>query len=395
MERPAHEAEEYLWNLAHISYSKCALCGTGAQGLETHVVGQAHWKKLGGNFNWRLPPPDIADDLSRPWVERIPTPKGPYFFNHVTGRHGFLDEAGGTSPPQDNSSPVTSPTYEPASAPVPYPQAAAISAAPDLDRAYQDGLMSKDKGGWRRFMEPLATAAGEELERVSGNWDYACPICDQPNTRGLADHVPSEKHWKKLGEKLSWKLPHAEAAHAMDKPWVQRIPTVRGDFFFNHLTGAYGLEGQSAVLGVTASSPAIAPTTCYTCSTPVAVPSACPTSSNFNHAHWLWVKTVSVAAKQVDELISHPRFEGGSPPCSVCSSVPLSKAHLLSFGHFSALQNKCALIPEDVTREAMEGYSAKLEEESAPWVQNLKLDGKPYYLNHVTGKELWPQAPWE
>merc|ERR1719277_2416812 len=160
------EVENLLWDLARFSFSRCDLCGGGAQGLEAHCVGAAHWKKLGQHFNWRLPAPEIAEDMTQPWVMRVETARGTYFFNHVTGQHGFLDEAAATPAPQQQAPPVDSPTYQPASSPAPSPQqppsgaAASPPATPvklpqPTDRAYHSGLMSKDKGGWRRFMEPL------------------------------------------------------------------------------------------------------------------------------------------------------------------------------------------------------------------------------------------------
>lgn len=375
--------------------------------METHLIGAAHWKKLGSKFNWQLPPPDVAEDLSHPWVEKIPTPKGPYFFNHVTGQHGLLSDTGGSVAPQQNSHSSSSPAYQSSPAAAPYPQPAAapghspnamdsqhhapIASAPAVDRAYEDALMSKEKGAWRRFMEPLATAAADELLRVSGSWDYSCPMCQQDNTRGLADHVPSQNHWKALGGKLNWRPPPlAEDAHAMDKPWVQRIPTSQGVFLFNHSTGRHGLEGQ---LAGHATPSSITPTIAEPSATPSGAGS--PTEGKFNHAHWLWVNTARLAAEQVDEITSHRDFVGEAPKCATCSSsAPLSKAHLLSIDHFNALQKRCALVPENVAQEAMEGYNKQLETESSPWVQKLELHGRDYYFNHITAKELWPQRTW-
>lgn len=267
--------------------------------------------------------------------------------------------------------------------------------------------MSRERGAWRRFMEPLATAAADELLRLSGSWDYSCPVCEQANTRGLADHVPSEKHWKALGGKLNWRPPPlVEDAHAWDKPWVQRIQTGRGVFMFNHLTGLHALEGQPAGHSLpspapgSASGPLSAP--CPAAGPPSApcpatgpLPSPCPAASpaegQFNHAHWLWVSTARRAAGQVDEVISHRGFEGEAPKCAVCGTLPISKSHLLSLGHFNELQKRCVSVCGDVAKEAMEGRNEMLEGQSQPWVQKLELYGTIYHFNHITSKELWPE----
>jgi len=392
----AGQAENFLWNLARISYAKCDICGTGAQGMETHIVGANHYKKMGSKFNWQFPPLAEAEDLSKPWVERFETPRGPYFFNHVTGRHGLLHEAGESPMPQENSSaPAYQPPTAPASAPCPQLSAAPIpspavpgSTCPlsGFSTAYENALMSRDKGDWRKYMEPIATVAADALFKARGGWGYSCPVCQQENTRGLADHVPSDKHWKKLGEQINWRPPPPAEAHAMDKtkPWVQAIETRSGDFLFNHLTGHHCLEEQTACPETEAPALAVPQ---QAMSPAQATP---PASRGLNHAHWLWVNTVRLAAEQVDELISHRDFEG-NPTCNVCGQEPLSKQHLLSLEHFNALQQKVAFIGGDVAKDAMEGRNSDLEDQSKPWVQRLELRGAPYFFNHVTGKELWPE----
>jgi len=249
--------------------------------------------------------------------------------------------------------------------------------------------VSREKGGWRKYMEPIATVAADALTKASGRWDYSCPVCQQESTRGLADHVPSEKHWKKLGERFNWKPPPPAEAHAMDKtkPWVQAISTRSGDFLFNHLTGNHCVEcveQQSAGPGPATSAPAIP----QQAKSPAEA--TIPASQvGLNHAHWLWVNTVRLAAEQVQELISDPQFEG-SPTCDVCGSAPLSKQHLLSLEHFNTLQKRAVNIGADVAKNAMEGRNSELEDQSKPWVQRLELRGT-YFLNHISGKELWPE----
>jgi len=97
---------------------------------------------------------------------------------------------------------------------------------------------------------------------------------------------------------------------------------------------------------------------------------------------------VDKAAGQVDQLTSHPRFEGPPPQCAVCAAEPLSRAHLVSAGHFDALQRKCREIPEDIAREAMAGFCSRLEGDH-PMVQKLELACTSYPFNHITGRELW------
>merc|ERR1712151_116802 len=64
------------------------------------------------------------------------------------------------------------------------------------------------------------------------------------------------KHWKNLGNMLSWMPPPPEQANALDSEWVQRINTPkRGVFLFNHLTGAQGFEDELGSLGEVVSSP--------------------------------------------------------------------------------------------------------------------------------------------
>lgn len=393
----AGAAEDFLWNLARISYEKCDICGTGAQGMATHIVGANHYKKMGSKFGWQLPPLAKAEDLSMPWVERFETPRGPYYFNHVTGRHGFVSEAGASPGPQENSSatpaiqPLTAPAAaSPSAAPVPRQDVTgSICPLTGLSTEYESAFMSREKGGWRRYMEPIATAAADVLTKASGGWDYSCPVCQQENTRGLADHIPSEKHWRSLGEKLHWRPPPPAEAHAMDrtKPWVQAIETRSGDFLFNHLTGHHCLEQRTAGPGAAAPSPAVPKQAARPAE--AILPA---TGGGLNHAHWLWVNTVRLAAEQVEELVSHHDFEG-NPACIVCGKVALSKQHLLSIEHFNALQIKVALIGGDMAKDAMEGRNTALEDQSKPWVQRLDLH-RPYFLNHITGEELWPRREW-
>eukprot|EP00928_Gymnodinium_smaydae_P030425 TRINITY_DN22637_c0_g1_i1.p1 TRINITY_DN22637_c0_g1~~TRINITY_DN22637_c0_g1_i1.p1 ORF type:complete len:435 (-),score=80.29 TRINITY_DN22637_c0_g1_i1:229-1533(-) len=401
----ANEAEDFLWNLGRVSYSKCDLCGTGAQGLETHLVGQNHWKKLGEKFNWNLPPPEVAEDTSRPWVEKIPTPKGTYLFNHITGRHGFDNGGAPAQVSPSAAAPVPAPAYQAPPVAQPYPQAASCGGVPvapsstasqDVNDAYRNALMSRTKGDWRRFMEPLANAASEELTRLTGSWDYACPICEQQNTRGLSDHVPSDKHWKALGNKLHWVPPAPEEAHASDKPWVQRINTCRGMFCFNHLTGAHYLEGQAPQPQVLSAAPAPAPTPAP--GPPAPCSGVAPASSaepKFSYAHWLFVDRIRTAAQQVDEVVYHASFGGSPPACLVCpASQQLTQDHISSLAHFEQLQCRCATLPTEKTQGAMEGDNSNLEDSSSPWVQKLQLCGQDYYFNHLTGKELWPARKW-
>eukprot|EP00930_Biecheleria_cincta_P043313 TRINITY_DN29761_c0_g1_i1.p1 TRINITY_DN29761_c0_g1~~TRINITY_DN29761_c0_g1_i1.p1 ORF type:complete len:422 (+),score=67.52 TRINITY_DN29761_c0_g1_i1:44-1309(+) len=401
----AHEAEEKLWALFRYSYSKCDICGTGAQGMETHIVGQTHWKKIGGKFDWKLPPPEVASDLSQQWVEKIETPTGPFFFNHVTGEHGFMSKAEGSAAQQAALPPATAPpTYhqQAPSAATPYPQAqpamAEGGAVPSAgaggvgDMAYHDALR-KDKGAWRSFMEPRARAAEETLHRATGSWDFGCMVCEQDNTRGMTDHLPSEKHWKKLGDKLNWNPPNPVEAHDMNQKWVQRIQTGRGVFAFNHVTGAHCLEGSQHAAISSTSCPSAATSACTPPMANICAPCK-PPVAKFSHAHWLWVKTVRIAAEQVDELTSHPDYDGGCPPtCVVCSSSSLTKEHLLSREHFDKLQERCAGLEEAITAEAVSNV-AKERRPPSPWMQKLEAWGQAYYFNHITGKELWAPRHW-
>jgi len=386
--------------------------------METHIVGANHYKRIGARFNWRLPPLEEAEDLNKPWVERFQTPKGPFFFNHVTGTHGFVEEAGETPVPPESSSAAAA--YEPptAAAPAPYPTPPSVAMPSStatgatcpltgLSTQYESGLMSTERGDWRRYMEPIAVVAADALAKANGGWDfYSCPVCEQENTRGLVEHVCSDKHWRTLGAKFHWRPPPPTEAHAMDKStkWVQTIQTRSGDFLFNHLTGRYCLVQQPA--GPGAAAPATAPAAPVVSGgggPPVtggaAAPAAAappPTPGKQNHAYWLWVNTVRVAAEQVEELLAHPEFQG-SRACSVCGEVPLSKQHLLSREHFNTLQQRAENIPGDVWNEAMEqfmeGCPTALGEESRPWVQRLELH-RPYFLNHITGTPLWQQQQW-
>lgn len=254
-------------------------------------------------------------------------------------------------------------------------------------------------------MEPLSNAAAEALTAASGNWDFSCLVCNQASTRGLADHVPSEKHWKALGEKISWCPPSLEDAVCMDKPWVQRIQTRQGVFFFNHITGAHGLEGAMAKTVTAETKPVAAETRPLVAETVPLGPKVTPpgpviaqgfgfTEGKFNQAHWLWVQTVRTTADQIDELISHRDFQGEPPQCQICASCPLSKAHILSLAHFNSLQQRCTNVPDQIAKDAMDGQTTKIEAESAPWVQKLDWRGESYYFNHITGKELWSQQRW-
>jgi len=187
----AGRAENFLWELARYSHGKCDICGTGAQGMETHIVGANHYKRIGARFNWRLPPLEEAEDLNKPWVERFQTPKGPFFFNHVTGTHGFVEEAGETPVPPESSSAAAA--YEPPTAAAPASSCAAAAAAtdnsascaaPDVQVQVQEPREADPQVPTPAYKEPSnmqkcqiqETALGAGVAPCSGKGEQ-CPHC--------------------------------------------------------------------------------------------------------------------------------------------------------------------------------------------------------------------------
>merc|ERR1711869_59911 len=80
--------------------------------------------------------------------------------------------------------------------------------------------------------------------------EYGCTICGQGNTRGIAEHIPSQKHWKTLGNKVEWTPPPPDQISDWSSEWVQKIKTPkRGNFLFNHLTGAHCFEDEIGAFG--------------------------------------------------------------------------------------------------------------------------------------------------
>ena len=77
-------------------------------------------------------------------------------------------------------------------------------------------------------------------------WSAKCVVCETEMTRGIAEHLPSLNHWKKLWEKLRCAVPAPDQANDWSKPWVQRLQTTKGLYMFNHLTGQQGFESEIA-----------------------------------------------------------------------------------------------------------------------------------------------------
>lgn len=388
LEGHAKAAETYLWDTFKIAYSTCPICEANAKGMEMHLVGEKHYKAIGSKFNWKVPPPEVAEDLSRAWVEKIPTSKGLYFFNHLTGRHGFMDATSHGAEASHGGAPCTSaPAYSQSESAPAYslplsvpaysqPVSHQLPLQPASPATAQVANPFKSKADWKKHLEPGPKAAEDFLWR-SFNLAYTkCPVCEA-NAQSMEEHLVGEKHYRAIGAKFNWIYPPPEVADDPSKPWIERILTPQGPYFFNHLTGRHGFVDAPALAAPVAPAAPAAP------AAPSAQPAA-PTNMaqpQFNQAHWMWQRAATAASDQIEQL-----FDEGDPrpSCPVCAPAgcnqPISKDHILSLQHFNVLQQMCAAVFKDASQvETLHGV----------WVQELVYRGRTFHFNHVTAKEMW------
>ncbi|CAE8605393.1 unnamed protein product, partial [Polarella glacialis] len=144
----------------------------------------------------------------------------------------------------DEESPAT-PSYSGAgsamSSSSPAPSPAPAMRQPPLGLHLEAAFKTKES--WRSFMEPRAAVAENEVYRVAKYWQGKCMVC-LSDMRGLSEHMLSEKHYKKLGSQINWKVPEPKVASDWSRQWVDRITLPRGVFLFNYITGESGYEAD-------------------------------------------------------------------------------------------------------------------------------------------------------
>jgi len=219
--------------------------------------------------------------------------------------------------------------------------------------------------------------------------------------RGAGEHLPSLNHWKQLWRKLESRTPDVQTAHNWTKPWVQRFPTPKGDYVFNHVTGRQGFASELAISlvapppqeplralpGIPQSAPCISESAPPSTFVPIEV----KRPYEFNLGLWTWRLHIKDGANQLNALL---QGAGQTVQCTACSQVmgPNVAAHLASDGHYNILQEKARPSIKDtvVALIAADPEAAKCELASGPWVQTFnQVPGSPTGMlrfNHLTGE---------
>jgi len=428
MAGPSQKLEALFRSNAFYEVS-CTVCSSQINGVQDHLQSQNHWKRLWSRFtNNQLPPSEVASAMDKPWVQTFDLRTGRYFFNHLTGDQGFLDGC-----PVSPSTPVSS-VYSQGEASVvastPLPPCA---FPPDLPDPWQEGRANmvraglappplqpkarpppqqrlddfqealNSKAGWRTFMDGPAKILEQTIFRLTNSYDVTsgtCPVCMSEMSRGAGEHLPSCNHWKQLWRKLECRTPDVQTAHDWVRPWVQRFPTPKGDYVFNHVTGRQGFASE---LGISLVAPAPQeplralpgipqPTPCISDSAPSAiVPLAVRRPEEFNLGLWTWRLHIKDGANQLNSLL---QGTGQFLQCTACSQVmgPDVAAHLASNGHYTILQEKARPSVNEAVVAMMtaDPEAAKRELASGPWVQAFnQVPASPTGMlkfNHLTGE---------
>lgn len=421
MSAPGQTLEDALYRATGDWSATCKVCGTDmTRGARDHLQSQNHWRKLWNRFDdgRSLPSPEnaLGLDSSRPWVQCfVSAASGTYSFNHLTGEQAWnaLGSSAETIPVESpaqasvaRGEPVSDTIWEDGerehsreTSTVPVQPSASITAhaghilpspvnnTPSVgDTAlsvvvrtgYQDAL--NGKAAWRALMEPASARLEKMLHAATGSWGGMCPVCSTEMTRGVADHLPSQNHWKNLWNKLNGQIPPPDAANDWASPWVERFSFAQGPYLFNHVTGEQGYEsavcaqsgGKIATIPPAAAAPPSpaappappAPPVAAPPTSGVAVvpprPSQAPAALNagrtvagnsvpatpvgisgrpgsppaFDLSHWLWTRHAMDGARQLQQSLSSGQF------CSICASTMGNNVqdHILSLEHFQKLQ---------------------------------------------------------
>jgi hypothetical protein len=416
---------------------------------------QNHWKALWNKFQGKIPPPEYALGLNRQWVQSFSHTRGKYLFNHLTGEHGWAeghvepahaealpivhteppripaqrgpDQNDGAQEPvvadpwaeaerrhtmQGMAAPPLVPAAPQAMAPQ-APQAVAPARlseqhAPDAPAHNPDGFAEamQRKETWRSFATDPSKLLEDRLYQATKSWDFDCIVCKAKMGRGVADHIPSQNHWKNLWQKFNnGKFPPPEHARGLDKQWAQQFQTPQGFYAFNHLTGEQGwsvADGAQAEVPQTVpshvapiaanqvhrdSQPMYASKTSTSPSYPAAaLPAALvqvnlPITSSgagFDLAHWLWMQHATAGADSLQEALSSLQADW---PCDICSSCgPATymgeniQDHILSASHWQCLSGKGYAPNADTSDDSLA---------HGPWMQTFACGNFSITFNHV------------
>lgn len=283
MELPAEALARALHSTS--DWGICKICDVELpNGIENHLGGRNHFHKLRAKLNYCLPQ-TLAEleAFVQFWkLERGPHPM--YFFNHVTLEQGYIQGHGPAGSNPDNSSIVPFQENDPwdcaktpmplvaaaAAAPISTATAAAAATAlqaPNLVATAASGLLESSgvtpmlplvaqpvtfaqamngKAEWRRWMDSPSKQLENSLFELTGTWGGSCIVCSTEMGRGAHDHLQSQSHWRLLWKKLGDQLPRPGDEGGLNKEWVQRFQTAKGDYLFNHLTGEQRHESSSS-----------------------------------------------------------------------------------------------------------------------------------------------------
>jgi len=261
---------------------------------------------------------------------------------------------------------------------------------------YQEAL--NDKAAWKTYMDTPAKAL-ENLVYTCNSGNGSCPVCETP-LNGIYNHVLSVNHWKKLWLKLN-QVPVPQVCVQWDKPWVEVFQTPRGEYLFNHVTGAQGFraqlgaEGRGLAFGpapLPASSDAVAPT-----SAPqhARLPPACQAPNTampavgLLEAHpldlWIWQRAITNPAQHLVGALAHSGLRSGPHlKCDVCVAPPTSLEglgeHLVSEEHHRQLRAKLGQMVAQLNYAS----PGKEQLDNGPWVQRFQTPAGIVSFNHVT-----------
>lgn len=429
----------------------CIVCNAEmGRGAQDHLPSHNHWKNLWKKFdNGRLPESHLASGLDQKWTQEFVTRRGTYKFNHLTGEQGWTEmtaEGSATSVPQASAPVMPSqapgsvllqpqqqittdvwddgeqvamaqrqfPQTQSATAPAVLTGASIANAqqehtsppTPQACDAYRNGI--QDRRAWRSLME----RPGKELEDLLWSrfqlWGGPCLVCDADMSRGVAEHLPSQNHWRQLWDRLAGQVPEFQAAHSWTARWVQRFETAEGVYLFNHVTGRHGFENEllgtsfqtpesGAVMGATftthpvaASAPA--PTPASQVPTPVAAPAPMPEptehasrgspqppatdpTQGFDLFAWAWDKHIRETALNLHHALGG---HNAGHFCQICKETIQDNisTHLSTQGHANRLRRQAA--------------ESNLSANDPVWWQKFHN----VYFHHICG-DLWSQGSEE
>merc|ERR1740129_101475 len=255
MGAPATRLANFLHQQVGLREVVCSVCEVRRSGVREHILSEDHWRNLWTRLNdgAQIPDSERVASCKASWVQRFETPGGgAYLFNHITGaqeeRRPSSAEAA-ESHHVESFSRVLPTDLGVSRLPEDRAGLAPLPVLPVRDGVnHEQALNSKQE--WKRYMDEPA----RRLEYVL-NWcgprQIRCMVCATPVQNGVWIHVTSQNHWKKVWGLLHevGQPPNLDDLCRWDMRWVEAFQTSRGEYLFNHFTGAQGTrDGPGGVV---------------------------------------------------------------------------------------------------------------------------------------------------